>query len=540
MIDIGKKLIERSLFEIFNKYGYGKYGMGLIKKIGIFAGSIGYESFLIGGFVRDVLIYSMKINPETSPRFNSVNVFNTIPEEKIYSKNRRGSGSGAYLDMDIVLEGNACLFAESLLERNDTGFAINSIKIHKRFGTASIFFLINGKPLKVDLASARTEMYQSCGALPAVSTGEASLRNDVFRRDFTINTLSFSLSSDTNYPENGKSRTRGARTAFLAVKDYAGGLSDILNKKIRVLHDLSFKDDPTRILRAVRFEKRLGFNIERHTKILIEEALEAKALDNVSGNRIMAELNLLLKEKRPWIYFARLDILGILKGIYPKLRFNNGNKGVFRRIYRFTSGRRFIACQRHAPPRAKTCENACLFYIAELLHHLNRTEFNAAIERLSMDEKFKKTVLQVYLEAKRLNEVRGTFPNKLYKNKPLKFKDSEIYLMLKGFSENGILFYLFKNPYGSGTDFNFEKWAVKYINKIRFIKPLTGGNDIKSLGICEGPLYGSILEEVKLLKMDGRLKSKRAEIAYIKNKYIIGKKLKLTKKTKKGIKDDRV
>jgi tRNA nucleotidyltransferase/poly(A) polymerase len=126
----------------------------------------------------------MKINPETSSRFASSKVFNISKKENV---------QGICLDIDIVLEGNAERFAELIRKRNDTGFAINYIKIHKRFRTASIEFLINKKPLKVDLASARTETYLNHGALPAVSIGGTSLKDDVFRRDFTINTLSFSL-----------------------------------------------------------------------------------------------------------------------------------------------------------------------------------------------------------------------------------------------------------------------------------------------------------------------------------------------------------
>ncbi|MCL4321063.1 MAG: hypothetical protein M0016_02260 [Deltaproteobacteria bacterium] len=515
---LNKNLIKRSLLEVFNKYGYGRDGLELIKRLGILAGSIGYNSFLIGGFVRDIIIYSMKINPETSSRFASSKVFN-ISKKEIEQDTR--------LDIDIVLEGNAERFAESIRERNDIGFAINSIKIHKRFRTASVEFLINKKPLKVDLASARTETYLNHGALPAVSIGGASLKDDVSRRDFTINTIAFSLNTDGS--SNGSGLPGGVHIgarrlrAFLAVKDYAGGLSDILNKKIRVLHDLSFKEDPTRIFRAVRFEKRLGFSIERHTGTLIKNALDARVLDNISGKRITAELNLLLKEKNPEIYLARLEALGVLKGIYSKLGFNESNERVFRKIAK--------SC--------KTSKNTHIFYIAELLHHLNKAEFNAAIERLALGEKIKQTISSMYLEAKslaslfsELDEVKKKCADKLCEDKLLKLKNSEIYLMFKGFSEGGILFYFFKNNNKGELALNFAKWAEKFINKIRFIKPAISGNDIKSFGICEGPVCGSILEEIKLLKMDGKLKSKDAEVLYVKNKYIV--------KKMEGLKNDRV
>ncbi len=226
------------------------------------------------------------------------------------------------------------------------------------------------------------------------------------------------------------------------------------------------------------------------------------------------ELNFLLKEKKPEIYFTRLEALGILEGIYPKLRFTNDNERVFRKIAK----------------SRKNSQNTHIFYIAELLHHLNRTEFNAAVERLALGEKIKQIILSMYSDEKKLaslfsklDEEDRKCADKLCGNGPLKLTNSEIYHMFKAFSENGILFYFFKNNNKSRLASNFAKRAAKYINKIRFIKPVISGNDIKSFGICEGPVCGSILEEIKLLKMDGKLKSKDAEILYVKNKYIVKK-----------------
>lgn len=502
MIDIGENSIRRSLLEIFDKYGYGEDGMHVIERIGSLAGSTGYNAYLIGGLVRDILIYSMKSNPDMSSGFKSADILN--------------------LDIDIVLEGNAERFAELLKTRNDMGCVADSIKIHKKFNTVSVNFLVNNKFLKIDLASARTEKYQNHGALPVVNIGKTTIAEDVLRRDFTINTLLLSLNNsmlkNTEYPSSF------AGHPFLEVKDYAGGLSDLSKKKIRVLHDLSFKEDPTRIIRAVRFEKRLGFSIEKHTEGLIKKALESKAMDNVSGKRITAEFKLLLNEKSPWIYFERLDKLGILKGVCSNLRFDDYTKSTFKKIY--------LTGIRHLSKGKKNDNKGRLFifYIAALLSRLSKTGFDAAVKRLALDEKIQKIIESMYIEAKNIRDIEAKNTDRLHEHDRLpKIKDSAIYLMFKNYSENGILFYLFENGIKTVRNQTFKKRVVKYIDKIRFTEPVIDGNEVKSFGVCEGPLCGAILEEIKLLKIDGRLKSKRAEVLYVKNKYILNKKMEVLK-----------
>jgi len=482
-------------------------------------------SFLVGGLVRDLLIYNMKVNPKTSSRFKSANIFNVF--DKVICRN-------ACLDIDIVLEGDAERFAELLRERSDVGYIPDSIKIYKKFRTASVKFLINKKFLKIDLASTRTEKYQNHGALPIVNINGASIAKDVIRRDFTINTLSLNI--NTGVLKDATCPLSLAEHSFLEVKDYAGGLSDILNKKIRVLHDLSFKEDPTRIIRAVKFEKRLGFNIEKHTKNLIKEAIEFGAIDNVSGKRIVAELKLLLNEKSSWMYFERLDKLSVLRAICSNLKFDNYTKSVFKKIHRiemmYCLTNRFVVYGRQIAigKENRNKDRLFIFYIAALLRHLSSIDFDVAVKRLSLDKKIKKIIESTYMEADNIYDIEKKNGVASYEcDGFLKLKNSEIYLMFRNFSENGILFYLLENDNKTARSLNFKKWVIKYLNKIRFIEPVIDGNEVKSLGICEGPLCGAILEEIKLLKIDGRLKSRRAEILYIKNKYILNKKMEVLK-----------
>jgi tRNA nucleotidyltransferase (CCA-adding enzyme) len=209
------------------------------------------------------------------------------------------------LDFDLVVEGDAIALARALAAKY--GGRVTS---HAQFGTAKWHLnengadgaaprlAISGFP-SIDLVSARTEFYTHPSALPTVELG--SIKLDLHRRDFTINTLALRLDG-RHYGE---------------LHDNWGGLEDLRMKLVRVLHSLSFVDDPTRILRAVRFEQRFGFNIEKRTMELL---LEARPLiERLSGDRIRHELNHILDTPVASQILARLDDLGALKVINPSL-----------------------------------------------------------------------------------------------------------------------------------------------------------------------------------------------------------------------------
>lgn len=477
------KLIKQAIIEVFDKYGYGKSAENLLKIIGVISENAGYRAFLVGGFPRDVIIYIMKSTPETARKFKFPQVFQT---------------GSKFLDLDIAIGGNSEELANLIKENTDLKFEINYLKVHKKFGTALMQFSVQNIPLKIDLASFRTEVYKKSGELPEVNTEGASLKSDIFRRDFTINTVALSIN----------------RIDFLSVKDYAHGLSDILNKKIRVLHDLSFIDDPTRIFRAVRFEIRFGFTIEQKTIELIKCALNKKVMDNISGKRIMAELSLLLKEKKPEIYFERLEKLGVLNSIFAKLKFDEKKKVVFKKIRQYFN-RGFQAGGTGISAKVADIN---IFYIGEILDGLSNVELNGAIVRLNLGNRIQRTLKNIYREAEELNNLKNILKRDRYLK--LKLKNSEIYDKLNVFDINGILFYFFISGVRYERDPYFEKIILRYLNKIVFVKPFVNGNDIKYMGICEGLLCGKILDELKLLKMDGKLKSKEDELKYIKKNYI--------------------
>lgn len=235
----------------------------LLEQIGALARELRLPAYVVGGFVRDLLL------------------------------------DRPSLDFDVVVEGEAIRLAEALQAR--FGGRFNQ---HKRFGTAKWFppkalRRERNLPEFLDLISARTEFYEKPTALPTVRLG--SIKLDLHRRDFTINTLAMRLD--------------GRHLGDLY--DYWGGLRDLQQGLVRVLHSLSFVDDPTRMMRAVRFEQRFGFRIEERTLELLQEA--RPLLDRLSGQRVRHEIDLMLDEPAAAAMLRRLQSLGLLAALQPPL-----------------------------------------------------------------------------------------------------------------------------------------------------------------------------------------------------------------------------
>src|SRR3989304_2929138 len=211
-----KKMISKFMKERFPERIHN-----LLMEFGRVGDALGYAVYAVGGFVRDLLL--------------RVENF----------------------DVDIVVEGDGIRFAEEFEKKFPC-----RIRTHKKFGTAIILF---PDGLKVDVATARWEVYDSPAALPTVES--ASIKMDLYRRDFTVNTLALQL--------NPK--------AFGELIDFFGGVKDVKEKTIRVLHNLSFVEDPTRVFRAIRFEQRLRFPIGKHTQNLMKNAVKMSIFDRLSG-----------------------------------------------------------------------------------------------------------------------------------------------------------------------------------------------------------------------------------------------------------------
>ena len=200
------------------------------------------------------------------------------------------------LDLDLTVEGKGPEFARALAQRMQA-----EVRVHERFGTA-VVILPDGQ--KIDVATARVEYYEYPAALPHVES--SSVRQDLYRRDFTVNAMAIQLNGDR----------------FGELIDFFGGLRDLNQGLIRILYNLSFVEDPTRIIRAIRFEQRYGFNIEPQTQQLLQDAVESHYLRELSYKRIREELLLILEEKDPRPALRRLENLGIMTQIAPEVVFD--------------------------------------------------------------------------------------------------------------------------------------------------------------------------------------------------------------------------
>ncbi len=253
-------------------------------------------------------------------------------------------------DLDLTVEGDGVAFARHLAAAID-----GLCKGPSAFGT-SVVVAPDGH--KIDVATARRETYKHPAALPTVEPG--TIRDDLLRRDFSINTLAFAL----NGPE-----------AFRLI-DWCGGGADLAEGVIRVLHNRSFRDDPTRIFRAIRLEQRFGFILHQHTLRLLGRAVDKRWLELLSGARLWRELRLMLAGESPVACLRRLDELGILSHIDADLRLSPDRLVLLARV----AEARVELAETHADALGP----AWLVYLAALFQGFDATILRRVGNRLAL------------------------------------------------------------------------------------------------------------------------------------------------------------
>ena len=288
--------------------------IALLRELGRTGDDLGLNVHAVGGFVRDLLL----------------GVDN--------------------LDMDVTVEGDGIFFAE----RFAAGHGCR-VRGHHKFGTAVMIF---PDGTKIDVASTRLEYYESPGVLPTVE--RSSLRHDLYRRDFTINTLAFALNANR----------------FGRLTDYFGGQQDLQERVVRVLHNLSFVEDPTRVFRAIRFEQRLGFHLAPHTENLIRSAVRMNVLDRVGGTRLLNELILIMEEREPAGAMGRIAHLGLLPFIHPSLKVAPETERVINETARVLAWFRLLYLD-------DPCQQWQVYYLA-LCDGLRHEEFLDGCRRLAV------------------------------------------------------------------------------------------------------------------------------------------------------------
>ncbi|HBL23991.1 MAG TPA: polya polymerase, partial [Deltaproteobacteria bacterium] len=269
---------------------------------------------------------------------------------------------------------------------------------------------------------------------------------------------------------------------------------DIKEKTIRVLHSLSFVEDPTRVFRAIRFEKRFGFKIGKQTLSLIKNAVKLNFLSRIRGKRIWSELALILKEEAPEAILARLEELDLLRFISPDIVFNKEKEKLFGQMHAVYQWHEFLY-------QGKSVDKV-QFYILAIVDNMKLPDVAKFAAGMEISERFRKRAVE-NVEHLRLTMAR-------FSQGAAGIKKSEIYRMLDSLSREAMLFIMAR------TRSDEVKKAISgYITHHNVYKPFTTGEDLKRLGVPEGPLYKEILEKVKEAKIDLDLKTKEAESHFL-------------------------
>jgi tRNA nucleotidyltransferase (CCA-adding enzyme) len=387
--------------------------LNLVKDISEQAAEYGQRVYLVGGVVRDMLL--------GYPNF----------------------------DLDLVVEGNAIKLAQQVVETSQA-----KLLAHRRFGTAKLKY----DNFTLDLATARKETYARPGALPTVTPG--TLKDDLARRDFSINAMAISLTS-SDYGE---------------LVDPYSGKSDLEHRLIRILHPESFSDDATRILRGICYEQRFGFEFEAETARLLKR--DIPMLDSISGDRIRHELEHIFEEKRPELVIKRLGELGVLHRINPSLKSNGWIAEKFDRVRRLKK------------PAQLPSLSFCI-----LIYSFSEGEIERFLDRLNIPAKLSQAMRDTL-------RLKAGLP---LLDKP-SLKPSEIYYLLREYEHLAIQ----ANAIASESP-NIRRHLQLFRAKLRYVRTSLDGEELKGLGISAGPEMGNVLRILHRAKLDGEVKTRADE-----------------------------
>lgn len=362
------------------------------------------------------------------------------------------------VDIDLVVDKDLNAILETLEKKYQ--FKIEST----RFLTAKIY----GIDFVVDIAQARKEVYLRPGALPEVKSG--SLKADAFRRDFTINALYLRIA------ENG----------FEQLIDYVGGVDDLRRKIIRVIKKDSFWEDPTRIIRAIRYEQRFGFRMEKKTLFLLKKAIKEDVFSTVTGQRLGAEFIRTLKEKNSVNALIRMSQL---------CGFDFITSGV-----KFTSKKISLLTEWYSFPYKNKVSSPEIIPLMILFSDLEPSKLNEVSRKLELTRRQRKLISD-YLSLNRKNIISAIDDN---------LSIIRVYDKLKNF-EFEIIVCLYLEAQGKAKG-NLKS----FIDEILKLKLEIKGDDVKKLGVPSGPVIGELLDKVKRAKLEGKLKNKKDEIRYLK------------------------
>jgi tRNA nucleotidyltransferase (CCA-adding enzyme) len=404
----------------------------ILRQLGDVAEEFGYGAYVVGGFVRDLFLYRS--------------------DE----------------DLDIVIEGDGIAFARKYAKM--VGARIHT---HEKFGTAVIIF---PDEFKIDVASARMEYYQFPAALPVVEM--SSIKLDLYRRDFTINTLAIQLNPDK----------------FGTLIDFFTARKDIKEKVIRVLHNLSFVEDPTRVFRAIRFEQRFEFTIGKLTAGLITNAVTMDFFRGLSGKRVFAELRLILEEENPAAAIERLNDFNLLKVVHPSITLDKEFTSMLRSVKKVVAWHDLLFLDESY--------KKWIVYFLILINQCDPQRSSEICSRFELAPGYLKLFCSDRFRADRCVYW-------LERNLPV--YDSFLYRKLNGFKTELILYMMATT----------RKKAVKksishFFTNLRRVQIQLRGKDLKKMGFKPGPIYRQVLENILNAKLDGKIKTRKDEIDFVR------------------------
>ena len=348
-------------------------------------------------------------------------------------------------DLDFVFAGDAPALAAELAE--ELG---GEVTVHSRFGTTTILI----EEDRVDIVTARSEVYPFPGSLPEVSA--STLDDDLARRDFSINAMALPLSEDA--PE---------------VIDPHGGLEDLANQSVGILHPGSFTDDPTRLMRAVRYEQRLGFQISETTLTEMKHTLAGGHADAVSGDRWRHEFQKIFEERRAAEMLLRAIELSVLPAIHPALTDGQGLTG--------------LSGETNSPPNG---------YLAALAMSLSAADGEDVRRRLNLPADWARVVRDTIA----LRESESSFDGQV----------SRISRFLDGLDPNAIAAFA-----RISEDPQVAARLRRYLDEWRLVSPALTGDDLLAMGVPPGVKIGEVLRELNVAKLDGQVSCEADERALV-------------------------
>jgi len=407
----------------------------LLKELGEMADELGFNAYLVGGLVRDVILKR---------------------------KN---------LDLDIVTEGDGIRLAKNFARKKEA-----RARSYPKFGTAVV---VMPDGFKIDVATARMEHYESPAAPPEVKL--SSLKRDLYRRDFTVNTLAVHLN----------------KGHYGTLVDHFGAMKDIKERVLRVIHSLSFVEDPTRILRAIRFEQRFGFRIGKLTESLIHNAVSIKSFENLSGQRFFAELKSMLQEEDPVGVIGRMDDFGLLRFISPDLKLTEELRGILKRIKGILVWFDLLYLSIAYEPWK--------VYFLGLTSFLSTDAFTRVVERMQIQDRDIVHAISTRQEVSRafseVSQLRGK------KNYPL-------HKILSPFAAEILLCSMAKTK-----SEKIQKSISTFFSRLKGTKVLLKGKDLIAMGYEPGPLFKDIIDSILEARLEGVVSTREDEIQFLKERF---------------------